>query len=175
MKSLTDIEIRELNANDTDSFIELKKVGLSTDPSAFVADIEDDAPNYQNNVRNRIKNASISNGDIILGAYDNNLIGIVAVTRHKNKKRRHKADLHGMYLRPEYRGIGLGRELLNRILKMAEKMEGLEEIELVVASNNENVLRLYEKVGFEKTYFERHALQIDNNYVDAYHMKCEIH
>jgi ribosomal protein S18 acetylase RimI-like enzyme len=62
----------------------------------------------------------------------------------------------------------------NKALSMAEKMDGLEEIELIVASHNENVVKLYEKVGFTKTFFESHALKIGVDYIDAYHMKREI-
>ena len=174
MINLNEIKIRELNTNDVQGFLELKKIGLSTDPYSFLADLEDDSLDYPKEVEERIAKASIQNGDIILGAFADSLIGIVAVTRNRNKKRNHKADLHGMYIKPEYRGIGLGKELLNKVLAKAKKMAGIEEIELIVASHNESVVGLYEKVGFSKTYFETHALKIDNKYIDAYHMKKEM-
>lgn len=174
MVSLEDIEIRELTSNDTQEFLDLKKIGLSTDPYSFLADLEDEEPDYFQLVKGRLSNASIKNGDVILGAFLNGLVGIVAVTRNKNKKRKHKADLHGMYIKPEYRGIGLGRELLCKILIMSEKIKGLEEIELIVAANSKKVVELYGSFGFEKVYLEKHALKIDNEYVDAFHMKKEM-
>jgi ribosomal protein S18 acetylase RimI-like enzyme len=174
MVELNKITIRELNGTDASSFIELKKLGLTTDPNAFVADPDDDKPTYPKEVEIRLKNASIQKGDIIIGAFDTTLVGIVSVTKNTNKKRQHKADLHGMYIKPEYRGIGLGKELLKKAMDMAKEIKGLEEIELIVAAYNESTVNLYKKFGFEKTYLEEHALKIKGNYIDAYHMKKEI-
>ena len=164
------ISIRELTINAADGFLQLKKIGLSTDPNSFIADISDDPPSYLNEVRKRINNASAANGDIILGAFKDKLIGIVSVTRNKSKKRFHKAELHGMYIIPQYRGIGLGKKLLESILEISKEMKGLEEIELIVAAHNDNVVKLYENFGFKKTYLEKNALKVDNGYIDAYHM-----
>lgn len=44
---------------------------------------------------------------MVLGAFAPHLIGIVAITQDKRTKRQHKADLHGMYIVPEFRGKGL--------------------------------------------------------------------
>jgi len=38
--------IRELTAEDTQAFLQLKRIGLSTDPGSFVAALQDDSPSY---------------------------------------------------------------------------------------------------------------------------------
>ena len=167
-----EIVIRELTVNDVNGFINLKNIGLRSDPKSFLADLSDDNEDYKNEVTKRIEKSSIENGDIVLGAFiKDDLIGISSITRSRNRKRLHKADLHGMYIKPEYRGIGLGKKLLERILEMSRKMNGLEEIQLIVAAHNDPVKRLYEKYGFTVMMKEEHALKMGNEYVDAYHMK----
>jgi ribosomal protein S18 acetylase RimI-like enzyme len=140
--------IRELNGNDTDGFLALKRKGLSTDSESFVATLEDDPPSYPDLVRERLRHASVQSGDVVLGAFVPDLIGIIAITRDGRTKRQHKADLHGMYVLPEHRGKGLGKTLLVRALEMAQHMDGLEEIQLIVAVHNREACVLYERFGF---------------------------
>lgn len=168
------IIIRELNHQDTDAFLALKRRGLTTDPDSFVATLEDDSPSYPEIVRDRLTEASIESGDIVLGAFSPELIGIVAITRNKRRKRQHKADLHGMYIVPEYRGRGLGKMLLATSLNMAQHMKGLEEIQLIVAVHNREAVALYERFGFIRVWTERRGLKWDDHYVDAYHMILDL-
>ena len=166
--------IRSLDERDTQAFLELKQIGLSSDPDAFVATLEDDPPSYPEAVRERLSKASVERGDLILGAFDPQLVGIVSVTREDRRKRRHKASLHGMYVVPAYRGRGLGKELLRQVLDLARAMRGLEEIQLVVASQSTQVVALYARCGFELVWTERRALRIEGRYVDAHHMVMDL-
>lgn len=174
MEKIRKIQIRELNDGDTEQFLALKTKGLTSDSNSFVAAIGEDSPTYPQEVKQRLEKASVSNGDIILGAFDRDLVGIVSITRHANLKRQHKADLHGMYVVPEYRGIGLGKTLLIKSLEMAKNMVALEEIQLIVAVHNQSVVALYENLGFVHCYKELRALKTDDGYIDAYHMSLSI-
>jgi len=166
--------IRQLNENDTAAFLGLKKRGLSSDPYSFVASIEEDSPSYPDTVRNRLRNASIRTGDIVLGVFSPDLIGIIAITQDNRIKRRHKANLHGMYVLPEHRGKGLGKALLDQALIMAREISELEEIQLIVSTDNQAVVGLYEKVGFRSVWTEIHALKLNDRYVDSHHMVLDL-
>lgn len=166
--------IRELNEHDTDAFLALKERGLTTDSEAFEATLEDDPPSYPEMVRARLSHASVQSGDIVLGAFAPELIGIIAITRGGRTKRQHKADLHGMYIVPEHRGKGLGKTLLARSLEMARRMNGLEEIQLIVAVHNREAVALYERFGCIRVWTERHALKCVNHDVDAHHMIIDL-
>ncbi|MGD2035932.1 MAG: N-acetyltransferase [Bacteroidales bacterium] len=161
---------RELMEKDTDAFLKLKQIGLKANPESFVASINEDSPDYAIKVKERIKKASIENGDIILGAFDPDLIGIISITRDKRLKRFHKADLHGMFVKHEYRGNGIGKTLFEKALTMVKNMKGLEEIQLSVDSENKSACALYQKFGFTIAWKEKHATKLDSGYVDAYHM-----
>lgn len=53
-----------------------------------------------------------------------------------------------MYIVPEFRGRGLGKTLLATSLARARQMQGLEEIQLIVAGHNHEAVGLYERCGF---------------------------
>lgn len=49
----------------------------------------------------------------------------------------------------EFCGYGIGRSMLQNVLKVAKEL-GFEQAELEVISDNENAIALYEKLGFKK-------------------------
>jgi ribosomal protein S18 acetylase RimI-like enzyme len=165
------IEIRTLNASDTTGFLRLKQIGLSTDPLSFVASLDEDPPDYAQRVAARLDTASVAEGDVVIGAFaGSELVGIVAVTRDPHSKRRHKADLHGMYVCPAFRGRGIGRALLIEVLRLATQMPALEAIQLIVATHNREAATLYRHFGFVDMWTESRALRVGGEYVDAHHM-----
>ena len=55
-----------------------------------------------------------------------------------------------MYVAAEAAGRGVGRALLTELLARADRVEGLRQIQLVVASKNDAARHLYESVGFRR-------------------------
>ncbi|MGH9348103.1 MAG: GNAT family N-acetyltransferase [Vicinamibacterales bacterium] len=163
-----------LRDDDLDGFLRLKHSALSSDPLSFVASLDEDPRDYRERVRARLSHASLAAGDVIVGAFAPELIGIAAVTRDSHLKRSHKAELHGMYVRPEFRGRGLGRTILSEVLRLAWQMPGLEEIQLIVATHNREAASLYRQAGFREVWTESRALRVEGRYVDAHHMVLSV-
>jgi len=65
-------------------------------------------------------------------------------------KRNHVASF-GISIKNGYRGIGLGYQLMEDIIREAkEKMQSLKIIRLSVLSSNQSAINLYEKCGFKE-------------------------
>ena len=96
---------------------------------------------------------------------DGQIIGSAGFFRRPNNKERHKGHIWGVYVRPEWRGKGIGSALMKEIIRRAREMEGLEQITLV-ASANLPAQRLYTALGFESYGIEPHSLKIGDEYVD---------
>ncbi|MGC5743181.1 GNAT family N-acetyltransferase [Chryseobacterium sp. NFX27] len=58
------------------------------------------------------------------------------------------AYLGFMYVKPEHRGKGVNKLILNELISWA-KSKGMSEIRLDVYSQNESAVKAYEKGGFE--------------------------
>ena len=74
------------------------------------------------------------------------IIGVCDIIPYPELGFRHVGKL-GMWVLPEYRGKGVGRELLVHTLSEAKKF-GLEKVELQVYSDNQPAISLYKSVGF---------------------------
>ena len=91
------------------------------------------------------------------------LIGTVAL----KKLDENTVELKAMYLDRSYRGKGLGRRLMNKIVDEA-KWLGYKSIVLDSMSQYKDALRLYERTGFQNT--ERYN---DNLFADVF-MKLDL-
>jgi len=74
----------------------------------------------------------------------------------------HRGGL-GVGLLPEYRGKGIGRELMRKTIEAAFDF-GLTRIELTVREQNVNAIALYKKFGFETEGLQRNALRLQGRY-----------
>lgn len=118
----------------------------------------------------RLHAASLDKRDVVVGAFGPKRVGSVAVTRDAHAKRRHKAELHGMYVRPDFHGSGIGRALLVEVLHLASQMPGLETMQLIVPTLDREAAALYRGFGFVDIWTESRALKVGKQCVDAHHM-----
>ena len=106
----------------------------------------------------------------VLGAFaeGNELVGFVKFRRDQRSKARHKAMLHAMYVAPEYRKHGVGKQLVMEVLERARQLPGLEQLHLWVLHAEGSAAGFYQKLGFEQQGpLVRKDLKIDGRYVDA--------
>ena len=59
-------------------------------------------------------------------------------------------QLDALFVEPIYRGNGIAQKLINYITKWS-KEKGAKYIELKVCNNNENAIKLYDKLGFKQS------------------------
>jgi len=75
----------------------------------------------------------------------------------------------GIGLLPEFRGKGIGRQLMQRAIEAAFAF-GLTRIELTVRERNANAIALYKSLGFEVEGLHRNAVCIGGQYENLYSM-----
>lgn len=103
-----------------------------------------------------------------LGAYvHNQLAGIVSFSRDgiDREKLRHKGVLFRMYVSREYRGMGVGKQLIEKLISKVQLIDTIEQINLTVITNNENARTLYEKFGFVTFGSEQNAIKWKGKYL----------
>jgi ribosomal protein S18 acetylase RimI-like enzyme len=67
---------------------------------------------------------------------------------------------------PEYRGLGIGRELLRTTLETAWD-KGMTRVDLQVYADNTNAIRLYRQLGFVEEGLHCHAHLVDGRLRDV--------
>jgi len=97
--------------------------------------------------------------------YNEQVIGWCDITPYKNPRLSHRGGL-GMGIIPEFRGKGLGTQLIEVSLSHAKSM-GLEKVEFNVYTENFPAINLYKKFGFEEEGIIRKYRKLDGQYFDC--------
>ena len=63
-----------------------------------------------------------------------------------------------------YRGMGIGRKLLEELIREVRKLAGLEQMTLTVVQDNDRVKALYAAAGFTIFETEKSTLKINGEY-----------
>lgn len=109
-----------------------------------------------------------------IGAYQHaELYGFVGLQRELRAKTRHKATVMGMYVAPEVGGQGVGRTLLDALVRHA-RANGLESLVLTVTEGNDRARRLYEAAGFRSFGIEPDAIRVGGRSCAKNHMQLDL-
>lgn len=77
----------------------------------------------------------------------------------------------GITITPSYQNKHYGTEALKKMIEYGFNVLGLNEINLVVYSNNVRAIHCYKKLGFIETRVEKNVAIIDGQSVDDIYMK----
>jgi len=131
-------------------FAILREFGLTPDPAQTDADLAD------------LERSYLTRGgrfDLLIGP-DGALLGTVGLFPVDH----HTVELRKMYLRPEARGRGHGRHLLDHALREARIM-GFTRMTLETASVLKDAIAMYQRYGFRPSEVELHSSRCDQAYV----------
>ncbi len=100
------------------------------------------------------------------------LAGVVSFQREgaTREKIRHKGLLFRMYVAAQYSGMGLGRQLLDELVRRVREQTDIEQINLTLVATNTGAKRLYQKLNFESYGLERNGLKDGDTYHDEEQM-----
>uniref|UniRef100_UPI004049576E GNAT family N-acetyltransferase n=1 Tax=Cephaloticoccus sp. TaxID=1985742 RepID=UPI004049576E len=160
--------LRKLTIDDASVFRELRLYGLQESPTAFGASFEQESVQPLEFFAGRIASSA---DRMVMGAFDGDrLIGMVAFVRDTALKTRHRGAIYSMYVHPDSRGQGAGRELLKALLSEIASLPGLRSVRLSVTVGNDPAQRLYESLGFTVYGEEPEVLLVDGVFHGERHM-----
>ena len=149
-----------LTAADAAAYQALRLEGFARHPLQFRVAPEDESGLSLQAVAERLE------GTFVAGGFDaDGLVGVGGLTRFEGVKLRHRALLWGMYVRERARGKGVADELM-RVLLADARAQGIEQVILTVAAENQRARRLYERWGFAVYGIEPRAIKVAHGYLD---------
>ena len=158
------MEIRPLQDSDAVAWRVIRMRMLTEHPEAFGEDPEDFAARDEAELRRRIQD-----GNVIGAWLGGQLVGTVGWFRGRGRKRKHIAEIWGMYVAPDARRTGAGRALLRSALD-ASRLANVSVWELGVEEHNHGAIALYESEGFARWGVEPDAYRFGGSSVNIVHM-----
>ncbi len=158
--------LRNAEVEDAEALIEYLKV--TTGETPFLIREPDEVTLSLEQEQNFIKDKIDATRELMLIAtIDGNHIGNCSLmTIAPYKRYAHRCDV-AIALYQEYCGCGIGKIMLQTVLKVAKNV-GYEQAELEVISDNYKAISLYKKMGFKKCgHFPDNMKYADGKYADA--------
>lgn len=111
---------------------------------------------------------------ILVAEMDGRIIGFLDFAAKPKKKAAHSGEF-GISVHSDFRGMGIGRSLIESLMRWAQANEHIEKVILQVFHTNSMAISLYKSLGFtEEGRFVRAVKQPSGKYVDIIQMyrKC---
>lgn len=164
-EALSGVTIRQATEEDGDALFNLYLEALRTHPDAFAADHRQTAGDRLIWVRRLKRNLDEGTGAICLAAHGETFVGMSGVYRRSLARMRHVATIWGMFVRPAWRGHGIGSRLLQANVQWAQD-NGVRIVRLAVVAGNTSAIRCYVENGFTVYGVEPEALRHGDDYYD---------
>jgi putative acetyltransferase len=145
----TEVEIRPIRPDDAEAVHQLRLLPSSIDNTMAI-------PSERvTRARSRI-DTSGPDDHVFVAVLDGQVVGMAGLHVGTGKGRQ-TADL-GIMVHDQFQGRGIGRELMDMLLHMADNFLGLARVELQVYPDNVRAIKLYESCGFEHEGRRRRAV-----------------
>ena len=162
--------IRPFHFDELDAAHQVRLTALQESPDAYGTSYAEEAEATE-----QWKAARYGQSDdrVAFGAFhaDGRAVGLAILSRQDRVKTRHKANVQGVYVLPDYRGQGLGRKLMRAMTDHARTWDGVEILQLGVLTTNAAGIHLYESLGYKTYSHERHCHKVGDRYNDLYMME----
>ncbi|WP_349409448.1 GNAT family N-acetyltransferase [Pseudalkalibacillus sp. SCS-8] len=165
------IEIRKLRPEDASEYQRIRVEGLKEFPEAFASSYDEEADRSIEDVSKRLDHKQPYTLFTAGAYYGRELVGIGTFVQHSKRKTKHKGEIFGVYVTPHVQRNGIGFKLMEYLVEESKKVEGLEQIQLTVMTENRSAIRTYEKLGFESYGVDKQSLKVNHYYYDELLMK----
>lgn len=162
-----EIYIRQLTPGDAALYRSIRLAGLKESPEAFGSTFEAEFTKPLAWFFDRL-----SSSDVFGAFLEAEILGTAGLAVREGEKEGHKGLLWGMYVRPEARGTGVARRLVEAVIAHARRR--VELIQLSVVMGNEHARRLYARLGFVEYGIEKNSLKHHGRYYDEILMAKEL-
>lgn len=160
--------IRRLIPEDAEAYAALRVEMITVERFAFLGVPGDDHASDPAVFRERMKDAE----QAVFGAFDGGaLVAVAGVYRHPRRKRRHRAEIWGVYTTPRARGRGLSRALIAECLGAAREWEGVSVVGLSACARSTAAIALYESMGFVKWGEEPDGTRVGGESLSEFHFQ----
>ncbi len=138
--------VRPLTPDDVAAYRALRLAGIAELPTAFCTTYAAESGLPLARIAERLR---ITSHQIIFGVFNGEqLIAIAGLRREPIAVAHDKASLWGVYVAPQARGRGAGRQLVQAAIAHACAIPELGRVRLAVAQDNHAALTLYLGCGF---------------------------
>jgi ribosomal protein S18 acetylase RimI-like enzyme len=162
------MEIYKLTPADWEKYKELRLEALQKDDQAFGSSYEESAEKTDEEWRKKLENPK---SHIFVACDGENYVGMAAAYEEQGEKVEHIAYVWGVYVREDYRGQKIGKQLIQAVINELRLNGKIKKINLNVNTKQLPAVKMYESFGFQIAGTLHKELKIDEEYFDEHIME----
>lgn len=147
MKREIDCKVITLSADRWQEYKELRLEALKLEPQAFAMSYAEEVTRADSDWIDRLKPKYPAAAKLFL-EIDSKLAGIIGSYCEKDDP--HTAIIILVYIRKEFRGLGLGKKMLQKLLNNLSKLPEINKFRLSVTATQIPAIKTYESLGFKE-------------------------
>jgi ribosomal protein S18 acetylase RimI-like enzyme len=160
------VRIRPTCEQDALAYREMRLEALRLHPEVFGADLAENLTRPPERWQTVVRDGAGSEKSILFVAEaDGELVGMIGIRRFDGVKMEHSAMIWGVYVRPEWRGVGIIDALLAACIGWAAA-HTVRLVKLSVVTTNVPAIRSYARAGFSIYGLEPDVIVVDSTYYD---------
>lgn len=168
---MNDFEIVSLTPDDWQQYMVLRLEALQYDPTAFgstYAETVDQPEEYWR------EGLTTSKGIKLFASADGELVGMAGSFYEQDDQGTDVARIIAVYVKPAYRGRGISRALIERLLEMIRQEKKVATALLEVHQNSAAAIATYKKLGFKEIGSFPDFVAPDGRHFPYYRMTLEL-
>lgn len=163
--------IRRATADDAANWFALRLAALQAHPDAYGSSFAEECTMPLTTVIGRLTDPL---NRVWVVEEHGQLIGTATARREGFAKGAHRTNLFAMYVKPEARQRGLGKQLVQAVIGSARHDLAADWLQLTVACQNIAAIKLYQALGFTITGQQHDAMRVDGQSIDEYQMALDL-
>ena len=149
-KETSKIKIVELSISDWKDFKKIRLEALKEEPQAFGSSYAKDAAYPDSKWQERLRDGESKKSIYLFAELEGKIVGMVMGGRTDEDKKEHLAHVWGTYVDSKAREKGIGKELMQRVIKELGKDTDVQRIRVQVNAEKKPAVKLYESLGFKR-------------------------
>jgi ribosomal protein S18 acetylase RimI-like enzyme len=138
---------------------DIRLTALQTEPTAFGSSYEEEVNFTEAEWKRRTANA-------LFALLDNRPVGTITYLINERTKTKHIAQIFGVYVDPDYRGHGVGRKMLEKVLDLIGENKNIVKVRLTVNVQRIAAITLYKSSGFVIVGVLKKELRVGEEFYD---------
>ena len=159
-----EITLRPARDTDAPAFRELRLEALQKHPEAFSSDYATNFTFTTTFWEQRLRDIE-QFGSLFFAVHEGDLVGMCGIKRESSPKLQHTATIWGVYVKEEFRGLGITEGLIARCTAWALE-KGVKVVKLAVVNTNTRAIKTYTRCGFTVYGVEPMAICIGDTMYD---------
>jgi len=154
------LQIKKLPPERWKEFKEIRLYALENDPLAFGSSYEEEINFHDDLWKSRLKNA-------LFAVHDDRPVGMVVFLINPKTKLNHVAEIFGVYVKEEYRGKKIGKQLIESAINLIRQNKSVIKIKLTVTDVQDSAIKLYSSFGFKVVGRHQKELKYEDKFYDG--------